>query len=68
MLPVEVGLEQGELSGDLYGVEGHEVELLGVSRFTDVPLDGRRRVLEGDAVTGNTHRMEVTPELTLGSM
>lgn len=54
MLPVEVGLEQGELTGDLDGVQGHEVEGLRVSWLTDVPLDGRRRVLEGDAVTGNT--------------
>lgn len=55
MLPVEVGLEQGELAGDLDGVQGHEVKLLSVSWFTDVPLDWRRGVLEGDAVTGHTH-------------
>lgn len=55
MLPVEVGLEQGELAGDLDGVQRHEVELLGVSWFTDVPLDGRGRILEGDAVTGHAH-------------
>lgn len=55
MLPVEVRLEQGELSANLNGVQRHEVKLLGVSWFTDVPLDWGGGVLEGDAVTGQTH-------------
>lgn len=54
-LPVEVGLEQGELAADLDGVQHHQVELFSVSWLTDVPLDRRGRVLEGDAVTGHAH-------------
>lgn len=55
VLPVEVGLKQGKLAGDLDGVQRHEVKRLRVSWFTDVPLDWRRRVLEGDAVAGHAH-------------
>ena len=55
LLPVEVGLEQGELAANLDGVQHHQVELFSVSWLTDVPLDRRRRVLEGDAVTGHAH-------------
>lgn len=50
--PVEVGLQQCELSGDLDGVKGQEVKLICLSCFTQVPLDGRRRALERDVVTG----------------
>lgn len=48
--PVQVGLDQRELASDLDGVEGHEVKLLHLARRADVPLDGRRRALEGDVV------------------
>lgn len=48
--PVELGFEQRELSGDLDGVEGHQVEGVHLARPADVPLDGRGRALEGDAV------------------
>lgn len=49
--PVELGLEEGELAGDLYGMEGHQVEGVHLARPADVPLDGRGRALEGDVVT-----------------
>lgn len=42
-------------------MESHEVELLSVPLFTDVPLDGRRRVLEGDAVIGQAHLNQLLP-------
>lgn len=49
--PVELGLKKGELAGDLYGMEGHQVEGVHLARSADVPLDGRGRALEGDVVT-----------------
>jgi len=48
--PVELGLQQGELPGDLDGVQGHELEGVHLPRAADVPLDGRRRALERDVV------------------
>lgn len=41
-VPVEVRLEQRELASDLDGVKGHQVKLLDLARFADVPLDGWR--------------------------
>lgn len=55
MLPVEVGLEQCQLAADLDWMKGHEIELLTVSWFTEVPLNWRGGVLESDAVTGHAH-------------
>lgn len=48
--PVELRLQQRELAGDLDGVEGHQVEVVHLARPAQVPLDGRGRALEGDAV------------------
>lgn len=66
MLPVKVGLEQGELAGDFDGVQGHKVEVLSVSGFADVPFDGRRGILEGDAVTRHAHLDLLLPLDDLG--
>lgn len=48
--PIQLGLEQRELTGDLDGVEGHQVEAVHLARPAEVPLDGRGRALKGDAV------------------
>ena len=48
--PVELWLEQSQLTGDLNRMKGHEVEQVHLARSADVPLDERRRTLEGDAV------------------
>lgn len=49
-LPVEVGLEQGELPGDLDGVQRHQVQRLAVPHAPQVPLQGRWGALKGDVV------------------
>lgn len=67
VLPVEVGLEQRELSGDLDGVQGHEVKVVSVSWFADVPFDWWRRVLErDDAGTRPAHLHLLLPLDDLG--
>ena len=40
------------MTGDLNGVQGHEVKLVCLSGFAEVPLDGWRRALKGDVVAG----------------
>lgn len=64
--PVEVGLQQGELAADFDGVQRHQVERLAVAWLADVPLDRRRKVLEGDAVAGRAHLHLLLPHDNLG--
>lgn len=55
VLPEEIRLQQCELPRNLNGVKCHQVKLVNISWFADVPFDWRRRVLEGDAMTGHIH-------------